>query len=65
MSEIHFLAQSPKPKEELINPWCYWTLQTVSSTLEKQISANGPVEGPAGRRVIKVVGVFDRGSSLN
>ena len=55
---------SPDPKKELINPWRYWILETRSKTLEKRVSADGPVEDPAGRRVLSVVGNFGRGSSL-
>lgn len=55
---------SPDPKEELINPWRYWTLKAGSEALEKQVSADGPVAGPAGRRVISVVGDFGQGSRL-
>lgn len=56
---------APDPKVELINPWRYWALTRRSDTIEKQISANGPVDGPAGRRVQNVVGDFGRGSNLS
>jgi hypothetical protein len=56
---------TPNPKAELINPWRYWNLMTRSSSLEKRARADGPVEGPAGRRVIIVEGDFRRGSSLD
>jgi len=56
---------TPNPKQELINPWRYWNLDTRSSSLEKKARADGPVEGPAGRRVIIVEGDFGRGSSLH
>jgi hypothetical protein len=55
---------TPNPKQELINPWRCWNLETRSSSLEKKSRADGPVEGPAGRRVIVVEGNFGRGSSL-
>jgi hypothetical protein len=55
---------SPDPKQELINPWRYWNLETRSPTLEKRIGADGPVENPAGRRVLGVVGDFGQSSSL-
>ncbi len=56
---------SPDPKVELINPWRYWVLIKRSDTIEKRVSANGPVDGPAGRRVLTVVGDFGRGSNLS
>jgi hypothetical protein len=56
---------APDPKVELINPWRYWTLIRRSDTIEKRVSEDGPVEGPAGRRVISVVGDFGRGSNLS
>jgi hypothetical protein len=49
------------PKQELIDPWRYWTLETRSNGLEKQILA----DGPGGSRVIRVTGDFGEGSSLN
>lgn len=52
------------PKKEIIDPWRYWILEGASTNLEKQVSADGPVEGPAGRRVISVVGEFGPSSSL-
>jgi len=56
---------TPDPKVELINPWRYWTLEGNPQGLDKEIHADGPVEGPAGRRVIRVSGDFGRrGSSL-
>ncbi len=54
----------PDPKKELIDPWRYWILEGASKSLEKRISADGPVEGPAGRRVISVVGEFGPSSGL-
>ncbi|CAN5883213.1 hypothetical protein BH11VER1_BH11VER1_05490 [soil metagenome] len=53
------------PKKELINPWRYWVLQPGDHRVEKEIRTDGPVEGPAGRHVIRVTGDFDKGSSLN
>ena len=55
---------SPDSKKELINPWRYWTLQADGHTLEKKIRSDGPVEGPAGRHVIRVTGDFGRDSRL-
>lgn len=55
---------APDSKEEMINPWRYWNLETPSRALEKRVSADGPVDGPAGRRVIAAEGDFGRGSSL-
>jgi hypothetical protein len=52
---------TPDPDTELINPWRYWTLETQSNGLEKQILA----DGPGGRRVMRVTGDFAAGSSLN
>ncbi len=56
---------APDAKIELINPWRYWNLEPGSGSLEKMAGADGPVDGPAGRRVIAVVGAFGRGSSLS
>lgn len=56
---------TPDPEKELINPWRYWVLAGDGHNLEEVIRADGPVEGPAGRRVIRVTGHFGRGSSLN
>ena len=53
------------PERELINPWRYWVLVRRSDTIEKRVSADGPVAGPAGRRVQSVVGNFGRGSNLS
>jgi len=55
---------SSDPKQELINPWRYWILDARSKNVEKQVSTDGPVESPAGRRVLSVVGDFGQGSSL-
>lgn len=56
---------TPDPKKELINPWRYWVLEADSKSLEKQIRMDGPVEGPAGRRVIRVTGNFGDRSHLD
>jgi hypothetical protein len=56
---------TPDPNIELINPWRYWTLNGDIKNLNKEIRADGPVEGAAGRRVIRVAGDFGRESSLN
>jgi hypothetical protein len=48
---------TPDPEKELINPWRYWTLDTRSKSLEKQILSDG-------RRAIRVSGDFGQGSSL-
>ncbi len=56
---------APDPKVELINPRRYWVLIRRSDTIEKRVSADGPVEGLAGRRVISVVGDYGRGSNLS
>ncbi len=55
---------TPDPKRELIDPWRYWVLESRSKNVEKRMSADGPVEGPAGRRVLSVVGDFGQGSIL-
>jgi len=52
---------SPDPKQELINPWRHWTLDTRNEKLEKRILA----DGPDGSRVIRVTGDFGDGSSLS
>ena len=54
----------PDPARELINPWRYWNLHANSASLEKKGRADGPVDGPAGRRVIVVEGDFGSQSSL-
>jgi hypothetical protein len=48
------------PRVELINPWRYWMFNKGEdpATAKKIVSYNGPVEGPAGRRVLSVVGKF-------
>jgi len=53
------------PQKELINPWRYWVLENKGESVEKEIHADGPVEGPAGRQVIRVTGDFGKGASLN
>ena len=64
--EMNAVAQwTADPKKELINPWRSWTLEAKGHSLEKEISDDGPVEGPASRRVIRVTGDFGKGSSLN
>ncbi len=55
---------APDFTEELMNPWRYWTLAADSSNLEKEILHDGPVAGPAGRRVIRVTGDFGKSSRL-
>ncbi len=55
----------PDPQVELIHPWRYWMLTRRSDSVEKRVTADGPVEGPAGRRVISVVGDYGRGSNLS
>ena len=55
---------APAPAQELINPWRYWVLEARSKNVEKRVSADGPVEGPGGRRVLSVVGDFGSGSRL-
>ena len=55
----------PDPAVELINPWRYWELVRRSDTVGKRVSADGPGEGPAGRRVITVAGDFGRGTNLS
>lgn len=52
---------TPDPKQELINPWRYWILETQGHGLEKQILA----DGPGGSRVIRVTGDFGERSGLN
>lgn len=56
------------PKIELINPWRYWTLfagDGETKTIEKEVHYDGPVEGPAGRRVIRVTGDFGQWAALS
>lgn len=52
------------PDKELINPWRYWTLDGAGEGVEKEILHDGPVETPAGRRVIRVAGDFGKGARL-
>ncbi len=54
---------TPDPKKELLNPWRYWTLDTNGNAVEKEIRADGPVAGPAGR-VIRVTGDFGKNTRL-
>ncbi|MBT4816859.1 MAG: DUF4832 domain-containing protein [Lentisphaerae bacterium] len=54
----------PDPTTELINPWRYWCLVRRSETVEKRVSADGPVAEPADRKVITVAGDYGRGSNL-
>jgi len=54
----------PNPKEELINPWRYWNLESRSKKVEKRVRADGPVANSAGRRVLSVVGDFRPGATL-
>ncbi len=56
---------TPDPKIELINPWRYWTLAADGGGVNKEMRADGPVDGPAGGRVMRVTGDFDKNSSLN
>jgi hypothetical protein len=51
---------TPDPKTELINPWRYWNLAEDSKTIEKQIR----MDGPGGRKVIRVTGDFGDRSTL-
>jgi Domain of unknown function (DUF4832) len=55
---------TPDPQAELINPWRYWTLAAEGPDVEKEIYADGPVAGPAGRRVMRVTGEFGQNSRL-
>jgi hypothetical protein len=54
----------PDPEVQLINPWRYWVLLKRSDNIEKRVTMDGPVDGPAGRRVISVAGDFGQGSNL-
>lgn len=56
---------TPDPSRELINPWRYWTLDSGDTFLDKEVHHDGPVEGPAGRRVIQVKGAFGPWATLN
>jgi hypothetical protein len=53
------------PKKELIDPWRYWTLEADGPGLDKEIRQDGPEEGPAGRRVMRVTGDFGKNSRLD
>jgi len=54
---------TPDPRVELINPWRYWELVGRSDTVEKRVRADGPVTGPAGQRVLSVVGATDKAAT--
>lgn len=54
----------PNPAEELINPWRYWSLGAGSDRVDKQVRFDGPVDGPAGRRVQVVSGDYRGGVNL-
>ncbi len=56
---------TPDPKQELINPWRYWTLDAATKSVEKQTLLNGPVKGPTGGRVIRATGDFGHHSRLD
>jgi len=56
---------TPDPKQELINPWRYWTLDEATKSVEKQIRNDGPAKGPAGGKVIRVIGDFGDRSRLD
>lgn len=53
----------PDPRKELINPWRYWALTARSDTIEKQVSDDGPEQGPAGKRVITALTAVDDASN--
>jgi uncharacterized protein DUF4832 len=55
----------PDPAVELITPWRYWCVVRRTDTIEKRVRFDGPVKGPAGRKVIGVCGDFGHGSNLN
>lgn len=55
----------PDSKVELINPWRTWFLTRRYETIVKSISYDGPVDGPAGRKVITASGDYGNGSNLN
>ena len=55
----------PDPAVELINPWRYWCVVRRTESVEKRVRFDGPVEGPAGRKVIGICGDFGRGTNLN
>ncbi|MBN2452317.1 MAG: DUF4832 domain-containing protein [Lentisphaeria bacterium] len=56
--------RQPDPDSELIDPWRYWCLVRRSNTVEKSVTYDGPVDGPAGPRVLSVQGDYGRGSNL-
>jgi len=49
---------TPDPNRELINPWRYWTLESGDTALDKEVRYDGPVQGPAGNRVLRVSGDY-------
>lgn len=46
------------PSAECIDPWRYWCLSKRGTNVDIRNTYDGPVEGPAGRRVIAVSGTF-------
>ena len=56
---------SPDPAAELVNPWRYWTIVARTEQVEKRVRFDGPIEGPAGRRVQVVSGEYGRGTNLS
>ncbi|MDH4476784.1 MAG: DUF4832 domain-containing protein [Verrucomicrobiaceae bacterium] len=56
---------TPDPKQELINPWRYWTLDEATKSVEKLIRMDGPVKGPIGGQVVRVTGGFGDRSRLD
>jgi len=55
----------PNPEAELIDPWRYWTIVARTADVEKHVRFDGPVDGPAGRRVQVVSGDYGRGTNLS
>ena len=56
---------SADAKKELINPWRYWTLQADGDGVNKELRTDGPTDGHAGGRVMRVTGDFGKNSSLS
>jgi hypothetical protein len=52
-------------QQQLINPWRYWTLDTRSKNVEREILNDGPESATSSGRVIRVTGDYGDSASLN
>lgn len=49
-------------KQEILNPYRFWDVSTPKMTVERRVTFDGPVPGPAGAKVVTAFGEFDGGS---